>query len=479
MPPTLALLGWLVLLLGLLFFDPAKEPEASAALWIPVVWMFIAGSRLPSQWLGVQWGSGAEAFQEGNPLDRTIFAILILSAIVILVMRGFDWGNFLRQNIALIALITFALVSVLWSDFPFITFKRWFRDLGDYIVILVALSDPRPVEAVRALIRRLAYLLIPLSILMDKYFPNLGMQYDQWTGHAMFVGATTSKNMLGVLCLVSGIFFFWDTVTRWSHRKESRTKRILIVNIAFFAMTIWLLNLADSATSRVCLIIGCLVVLLAHTKSMQRYSTFFKVLIPASFGLYLIVAFGFGAMGNLAGAVGRDPTLTGRTNIWNAVLSTNTNPLLGTGDESFWLGPRLSHVWDLAGHVTEAHNGYLELYLDLGLIGVSLLIIFLIASYWTICKKLSPSFSLASLCLGLWTVVLFYNITEAAAFNGQFLWVVFVLVMVVASSYSPPAGAPSLAQSSLSTKTKFARLKGTVVRDGIGVGLTHRGFDRY
>ena len=56
--------------------------------------------------------------------------------------------------------------------------------------------------------------------------------------------------MLGVLCLISGIFFFWDTVTRWPERKERRTKRIILVNVAFIAMTLWLLNLSSSATSQ-------------------------------------------------------------------------------------------------------------------------------------------------------------------------------------------------------------------------------------
>ena len=66
--------------------------------------------------------------------------------------------------------LLFALLSVLWSDFPLVALKRWFRDLGNYLVILVVLSDPRPLEAVRALLRRLCYLLIPLSILLVKYY---------------------------------------------------------------------------------------------------------------------------------------------------------------------------------------------------------------------------------------------------------------------------------------------------------------------
>ena len=49
--------------------------------------------------------------------------------------------------------------------------------------------------------------------------------------------------------------------------------------------------------------------------------------------------------GDLAGAVGKDPTLTDRTKIWAILLDMHTNPLLGTGYESFWLGPRLQRFW--------------------------------------------------------------------------------------------------------------------------------------
>lgn len=56
MPPSLALFLWFILLVALLRFDPAKDSGTSLALWVPVTWMFILGTRLPSQWLGGQVG---------------------------------------------------------------------------------------------------------------------------------------------------------------------------------------------------------------------------------------------------------------------------------------------------------------------------------------------------------------------------------------------------------------------------------------
>ena len=208
MPPSVALLAWFILVLALLFFDPAKESKPSLALWVPLIWVFIIGSRLPSQWLGNPTGLVAQSLEEGNPLDRAVSFLLILLAIGILATRSFKWDNFFTRNIALIAFVSFALVSVVWSDFPFIAFKRWFRDLGNYLVILVVLTDPHPLEAVRMFLRRLCFLLIPLSILLIKYFPYMGRQYTIWQGSAMYVGAATSKNMLGACVLNQRNFLF-------------------------------------------------------------------------------------------------------------------------------------------------------------------------------------------------------------------------------------------------------------------------------
>jgi exopolysaccharide production protein ExoQ len=432
MPPFLALILWLFLMAALFRLDPAKDSRVSVALWVPLTSMFILASRSPSQWFGGQVGLAAQALEEGNPLDRTISFALILLAIGILMSRSFKWGRFFTSNRALMALLCFSLLSGVWSDFPFVAFKRWFRDFGNYLVILVVLTDPLPLEAVRTVLRRLSYLLVPLSILLNKYFPQLSKQYDAWTGVGYYVGATTSKNMLGLLCLVSGLFFFWDTATRWPERKLRRTKRIILVNFAFFAMTLWLLHLAQSTTSSVCMALGCLVVAAAHSRVFRRHPAFLKVLIPSIFCLYLILDFGLGMNGSMAGAIGKDPTLTDRTRIWTFLLGMHTNPLIGTGYQSFWLGPRLKWFWQHSGlgHLNEAHNGYLEVYLDLGLIGILFVVGFLVDTYRAICRKLDSSSSLAVLGLATWMALVFYNMSEVA-FEIGLLYTVFLLGAIV------------------------------------------------
>ena len=361
MPPFLALILWVIFLVALLRFDPARIIKPSPALWVPLIWLFIVGSRLPAVWIGGQVAAGG-SLEDGNPVDRVIFLILILTAIGTLVSRSFQWGDFFVRNYALTAFLLLALVSVAWSDFPFISFKRWFRDLGHYLVILVVLSDRNPVAAIATVLRRLSFVLISLSVLLIKYFPEKGVSYDYWTGVATYCGATTSKYMLAIICLVSGLYFFWDTITRWPDRKRSRTKPVIYVNILFIGMVLWVLNLADGATCTVCLVIGCMVILVSDTSLARRNPGTLKVMIPVAVCALLFLLLGTNIKSVAAPAVGRDASFTDRTVLWTFLLGMKINPILGTGYESFWLGSRLAQITAAfpASRPIQAHNGYLR-----------------------------------------------------------------------------------------------------------------------
>ena len=430
MPPSLVLLIWLVSLLALFWFEPGREPKTSVALWVPLIWFFFIASRSPAAWLGSAQDSTATLGQDlenGNPLDRTIFSSLMVLAFVILVSRSFQWRKFASQNSALILFLAYSLVSVAWSDFPLPTFKKWFRDAGIYMAVLVIVTDRNRLEAVRAVLRRLYYLTIPLSIVLVNYYPKLGRTWDSW-GDMEITGVTTSKNMLGLLCLASGIFFFWDIVTRWNQRRAKRVKRIILVNIAFIGMAIYLLHRCGSKTSTVCLILGSLMIAAVYSNFGRRHMSWINAMAPGFFLIYLTLTVGFGLGGEMSAAVGGDATMSDRTRIWQVLLSVPINRVLGCGYQSFWLGWRIDWVWSkLTGdNVFEAHNGYLQTYLDLGVIGLVLVCAFLITTYREICRQLAPLKPLAALSLGLWSFLLLYNVTEAAL-GGGLLWLMLLM----------------------------------------------------
>src|SRR5690242_6023128 len=155
--PVMGSLLWSGLLILFLRYDGTQSVTTSRSLWLPVIWIVMGGSRLPSQWLGLTQTSFTEAFEEGSGVDRAVYLILIAIAGSVLAWRHISWSSILERNLALTAFIGFALASVILSDWPFITFKRWFRDLGMYVMIVLALSDPKPLEAVAVVIRRVSY----------------------------------------------------------------------------------------------------------------------------------------------------------------------------------------------------------------------------------------------------------------------------------------------------------------------------------
>jgi exopolysaccharide production protein ExoQ len=447
MPPSLLWPG-IVFLLAVFWFDPARERKASVALWVPLIWLFFIASRSPALWLASNVGQSAanlgQSLEEGSPLDRIIFSSLTVLAFAILVSRSFQWRKFVSQNSALILYLAFGLLSVAWSDFPFPTFKKWFRDSGVYMAVLVVLTDRNRLVAVRTVLRRLFYMTVPLSVVLVRYYPNLGRTWSIW-GNMEYTGVSTSKNMLGLLCLASGIFFFWDTVTRWNERRDKRARRIILVNIALISMALYLLHLCGSKTSTVCLIIGSLMIAAAHSKFGSRHMSWIKAMAPAIFLLYLTLNLGFGLGAQMSEAVGGNANMSDRTRIWQVLLSVPINPLLGCGYQSFWLGWRIDWVWSrLTGdNVFEAHNGYLQTYLDLGLTGLFLACAVLIATYRKICRQLDPLTPLASLSLGLWSFMLLYNVTEAAL-GGGLLWFMLLMgSMTVPERVKARAHAPS------------------------------------
>jgi O-antigen ligase len=210
-------------------------------------------------------------------------------------------------------------------------------------------------------------------------------------------------------------------------------------------MTLYLLKLCDSATSRACLVIAFVVILAAHSKAVRRRPGILTVTIPVVLLTYAFLFFGLGLSGTFAAAVGRT-SLSGRNEIWQIVLSQQADPLVGAGYESFWLGPRLRRIWTAGeGHINESHNGYLEVYLNLGYLGLILLLIFVGAVYRNICKRLKPFSSIASLSLAIWTVFVIHNSTEAD-FRAGLMWLTFALAALTVSGTAALYSAQTSAQ---------------------------------
>ena len=98
----------------------------------------------------------------------------------------------------------YCLVSVLWSEYPYVGFKRWIRSSGDIVMVLVILSDRDWLAARKKILAWPAFLLLPLSILFIRYYPQLGRAFGQWVYAMSWTGVSSTKNGLGAVSMV------WD-----------------------------------------------------------------------------------------------------------------------------------------------------------------------------------------------------------------------------------------------------------------------------
>ena len=152
------------------------------------------------------------------------------------------------------------------------------------------------------------------------------------------------------------------------------------------------------------------------------------VLVAGMVGVSALLCF-LDSSGGMVQNLGRNPTLTGRTEIWDAVLPLAGNPLIGTGYESFGSGSGArsfgSSMEELFYGINEAHNGYLELFLNLGWIGIALLAVLIATGYRKVMATFRCDPPAGSLGLAFFASELVYNFTEAG-FKMMFpLWIFF------------------------------------------------------
>src|SRR5438445_1378966 len=196
MPPFIATIAFTVLIAGFLWLDRDDASRTSPALWLPVIWFFIGASRMASQWLGVQPLDAMDQTLEGSGFDRVFLMGMLLAGLIVLAARAERVGALLRANPLLVLFFCYCAVSVLWSDFPFVAFKRLTKAIGNLTMVLIILSDLNPAAATKRFLAWSGFLLMPLSVLLIKYYPALGRVYNRCTWEAYFTGVSTDKNGL-------------------------------------------------------------------------------------------------------------------------------------------------------------------------------------------------------------------------------------------------------------------------------------------
>jgi exopolysaccharide production protein ExoQ len=432
LPPFIASILCLIGIVGLFVFGREPEIQTSPALWLPLIYFLIVGSRPVSIWLGMRsTATVQDIYMQGSPVDRIVFLAFLAAGIAILLSRREQASLLLQLNVPILLYFAFAALSVFWSDYSFITFKHWTKGITDVLMVLVVATEADPVGAMKRVLTRLGFTLVPLSVLLAKYYPGIGRVITaSWT--VSYAGVTMGKNELGGLCLIVGLGFLWRWLEVYRDRNHPRRRFRLAAFGTVLLMVLVLLKMCQSMTSIASFGIGGMVLWLVTWPRVRRSPFRPHLLAWGAVGFSALALF---VVPSVVTVLGRKANLTGRTEIWQGVLSVPDNPLVGAGYESFFLGKRLQEFWTFPSckRIQEAHDGYLEVYVNLGWIGVSIFALLLATGYKKIMAAYRQAPEIFCLNLAFFISALVHNFTEGQ-FRMQTLTLIFLFWSIISAS---------------------------------------------
>jgi O-antigen ligase len=440
-PPQLALFIGVVFVILAFRSDRKRGIPAPDELFWPTLWYMVVSSRAIGIWFNI-WeipiSDGGSDPTEGSQIDRWFFVALIFFGLRILIRRKFQWSAAFQSNPWLTALIVFMAVSILWSQYPYVSFKRYIKVIGSVVMAMVVLTNERPFEAFLTVLRRGLYVHLPLSVVCVKYFRDIGVSYNYWGGGESWQGIATSKNTLAQVAMLGTIYFLREVRLRWA---EVGWRNI---HVLYLMMAIYLLKgspVTISMTSvAVCVFAG---IVFFRIHSLRDRPESIAPFVRAVFGctaaliaivlVHSVVFFSEDSFfGYLITKFGRDITLTDRVHIWSDVYSAaSKSPVFGIGFGGFWIGRLANIPWNasMTWVLGQAHSGYVDTYLQLGWVGGVLLAGVIFSTLPRLLAGFSENFDFACFRVTLFLTILFVNITESTYLRGDHhLWMIFMLV---------------------------------------------------
>lgn len=436
--------------LAILFRQDQREwPRFSKVLWIPLFWLVTSTTRLiqilfPSGYFSS--GPGVPSIErsiEGNPTSTMIFSVLIAAAVVVLLKRRSALSAFVRANRGIFILYAYMLLSVAWSFYPGVSFRRYIKMVGFLLMALLVASEEDHHKALEHVFRRHVAVCLMLSFFFIRTNRSIGYMISVH-GDYFMAGIANHKNDLGILCLYSLIFLAMRAIRQWPS--------VNYLDMVLVLVNAYLLLRAHNVTAYVLALLGvALFLALKIAGSFRRVAILVTILVIMTLPILMITMNSPGS--TIAGAffssTGKDATLTGRIPLWKELIRLGKKDLLlGSGYESYWIR-YYKEIWVKWTFLpVSAHNGFVEVLLNLGLLGLALMIFVISRSF-----SLSVSKDSLSQSLGHWNLIVLIlfilsNLTESWLFSMSLSWSLFLMVLTISEkdrlmgSLSMPISSP-------------------------------------
>lgn len=382
--------------------------------------------------VALQHVAGGGDSDSGSIVAETLWAAAYGFALVGIYAERGRAAQLLRGAAPLLAIVVFAILSTLWSDDALLTLRRAVGLLGTTaIAFYVACRYSLP-AFLDILVQTITIIALG-SLVVVVALPEFGVMQGAYQG--AWRGLFWEKNRFGESI---GIGILSTLLLATLPTRHKRLILWLTVGVA----TVLMLG-SRSATAVVGVAAALVALFLVRRLANKRFG--FRAALVA--GGLLIITLCAGVIGyepqDALNLLGRDSTLTGRTQIWStAVQYIGDRPLLGYGYQVFWEpdGPvRRYLAKDLGWEPVTAHDGYLEIGLDFGLAGLFLFITFLIEAVRRSLRYLrSGSEPIRAWPFVVVVALAVINLADANfVLYNEFLWVIFMTAFLFATAYSP------------------------------------------
>ncbi len=370
-----------------------------------LVFFTFFGTKLPFQ------GISSEELYKGettNIVNQILYVFLFLSSMIIVIKRFDTISLFIKREKYLSLFILLCLVSAIWSSYHIISFKRSFQLLSVFLVVINALLFIEPSKLLKVL--KIIIILYLLITVFSSLFISEAIDPDFGTWR----GLSDHKNGLaryGFYCFLISLFFYGE-------QNKLSTK---ITNYAISFVSVIIIFMSGSSTGIVMLVLIIIISLIFSIEEIfkqlriGRTIMIMVLLFVISFWIVINI-FAPHLMDRIPVMLGKDPTLSLRTLIWDYVwIEIEKKIFLGYGYGTYWIMGS-SGIANFAAifsgyKVNQAHNGYLEIMLQLGLIGITLfatILIILIRRIFKLKSNLSLLFVIS---------LVFLDYTEATLFT--------------------------------------------------------------
>jgi exopolysaccharide production protein ExoQ len=352
-------------------------------------------------------------------LPQSIFFVTYIISLFLLILRWKKGLYTLSKAPTIWLLMVIALISVIWSFNPQLTRPRSIALAGTSLFGLYIASR----FSIREQLNLLGWscgIIVVMSFLFAIIVPSYGTMASGIHAGA-WRGIYVHKNVLGKIMGLSGIVFVLLSL-------DTKQRRYPLVGLGL-SFCLLLLSKSSSATIN----------FLTAIATIPRYNTLrwrYYFMVPTIIAA-VILGGGLSLWLNensaaLLGSIGKDPTLTGRTEMWPYIMEMIwKQPWLGYGYSAFWndWDSPGAYVWYAARWTPpNSHNGFLDLWLDFGLVG---LIIFVLGFLQTSLRGLQ-SIRVDKYWASFWgllylTYLMLGNLTESSLVaRNDIFWLLYI-----------------------------------------------------